>query len=308
MLHCCRRVLALPTFALQRMPFAKVFVINLARRPERFSFIEEQLEKAGICGECVERVDAVDGGGLSSAEELRNQGVLSPLGYLRYTADQSQQIWGMDLTCGAVGCAMSHLKTWNRIAMLEAEAALSELRVTDHPTTTVSGSSCYLVVEDDSVLSSRFLDDYMEVMNDFQSCPTLSAEDREWELLYVAGLDTGHQCADLTLPYPSVSKHRVCRVPQLHRTTNAYVVTAKGAATLSQVCFPLTFQLDTEMTSRVKPWGGGGGGVAAVRHHNPEAACVHDPPSLTIQPPLVYQHTRFSSDIQSEKRGAATSG
>lgn len=42
----------------------------------------------------------------------------------------------------------------------------------------------------------------------------------------------------------------IARVPQLHRTTNAYLIKTNGAARLLQLCRPLSYQLDTMMTLR----------------------------------------------------------
>lgn len=399
------------------IPFQKVFVINLDRRKDRWESIYKQLTGVvGISPDLIERVSAVDGQRLlqpphfspsslkispekSAANEKRqgkwNQEVLhrlvdakllSPLGRRRLEASRREQIWGMDLTPGAVGCALSHLEVWRRILSLEV---LSKNR-SQTPFWSKSDSgenfrsifapplarNLYLVLEDDAVCSPSLLSDYHQrvtvplsldekIQESLKSedneekrnvneqslpfTPVLPAEVINWELLYLGGLDTGKECNDLSLArlflhniderqieshdprttcdrkrnccqkvmkelYNSLSQ--ICLVPALHRTTTAYAISAAGAAQLLHVCFPLTFQIDTEMTrsatsmnSTVERGKNEGEYLTkksknhADENHSVFKNCsslsfVRTPSCLTLQPPLVSQCSEMDSDIQ----------
>lgn len=101
----------------------KVFVINLARRPERMERIRRQLDALGIA---YERIDAVDGSRLTTAE--------------RRSAARAFRWWcakGYLPRAGEIGCGLSHREVWRKIA--EGKDA----------------SAC--VLEDDVTLESGFV-------------------------------------------------------------------------------------------------------------------------------------------------------
>lgn len=235
--------------------FDRVFVVNLRHRSERWRSISDQLARAGVRPEIITRYDAVVGAAVD-ADALVRDGVLSRLCGARLRRPESQRIWGMDMSPGAVGCALSHIDLWATIAARNMQ--------------------CALVLEDDSLVPSDFLE---------KACAGLNRVDGvlkapgEWDLVYLSGLDTdntGHRlevCPGVRL------------VPAMHRTTNCYAVTASGARRLLETCVPLTFQLDTEMTTRIST---DVGGVAAVTGIN----------CFSVHPSIVVQATRFGSDIQ----------
>ncbi|KEG10109.1 putative glycosyl transferase-like protein [Trypanosoma grayi] len=157
----------------------------------------------------------------------------------------------MDLNPAAVGCALSHALLWAAIAARRQR--------------------CVLVVEDDSMFPPDFHQRYEERVGHVP---------RDWELLYVSGLDTAGQAPLLRVA------EGVSRVPQLHRTTNCYVVSHQGARRLLELCLPMTYQLDTMMTMHTIP------------DDKVEVPHVTSPVCYTLQPPLVVQTTRMGSDIQ----------
>eukprot|EP00331_Platyophrya_macrostoma_P013763 CAMPEP_0176418392 /NCGR_PEP_ID=MMETSP0127-20121128/7440_1 /TAXON_ID=938130 /ORGANISM="Platyophrya macrostoma, Strain WH" /LENGTH=199 /DNA_ID=CAMNT_0017798701 /DNA_START=345 /DNA_END=941 /DNA_ORIENTATION=+ len=173
-----------------------------------------QLDGAGVAKHIVERIPAVEGSKLD-ATALQKAGFLSKLGLLRCQSPDSERIWGMDLNPGALGCALSHVRMWARIAA------------------TVSEEKAVLIVEDDSVFPSDFL---LRLDARMQYVPT------SWQLVYVSGLDTARRASMLQVA-PGVS-----RVPQMHRTTNCYLIRPSGARSLLATCVPFTYQLDTQMT------------------------------------------------------------
>ncbi|KAH9598023.1 Glycosyl transferase [Trypanosoma melophagium] len=236
--------------------FDAVYVINLDRRPDRWKFISKQLQRAGFSEEDYKRFSAVEGNTID-ARKAHACGILSLLGFLRLQAKESQHIWGMDLNNGAVGCALSHVMLW-------AVIAARRLR-------------CVLIVEDDSLFPVNFHQLYKERM---RRVP------HDWELVYVSGLDTAGQTPLLRIA------EGVSRVPQMHRTTNCYVITHQGARRLLDLCLPMTYQLDTMMTLHVGADINSAAGGEEVAH-------VVMPVCYTMQPPLVVQATRMGSDIQS---------
>lgn len=102
----------------------KVFVINLARSPQRMAHIAQQLEDAEVA---FERIEGVDGNQLADAEIER----VSPARLVR-------QHYYRDLNKGEVGCSLSHRKAWQKIVDDELDFAF--------------------VLEDDIDLESNFAD------------------------------------------------------------------------------------------------------------------------------------------------------
>ena len=98
----------------------KVYIINLARRPERMRYMQEQLAKAGVA---YERFDAVDGARLSRLE------CKSLARRFRWWCAR-----GYMPRAGEIGCAMSHRNVWRKMldggetdcCVLEDDVALSE--------------------------------------------------------------------------------------------------------------------------------------------------------------------------------------
>ncbi|EPY29799.1 glycosyl transferase-like protein [Angomonas deanei] len=247
--------------------FEKVFVINLTHRQDRWRFIVDQLRRhAQFPPHLVERVAAVDGRTVS-LDQLHRAGLFSPLGWRRLQERQEHLVWGMDLTPGAVGCALSHILIWQRILTLTA--------CRRPPGALCAPTLPYLVVEDDSLFPADFTARYEAVL------PHVPAG---WELLYLSGLDTAGQCDRLRVA------EGVCRVPGFHRTTNAYAVTPAGARELLRCCLPLTYQLDTMMT-------------LSVAQRELAEPYVVSPNCYTLRPPLVVQTTTLGSDIQSPTGG-----
>lgn len=239
-------------------PFDRVFVINLDSRPERWSFVANQLRAASIPLDRITRFPAVVGAQLDP-HRLHDAGFVSRLGLLRLQERASHRVWGMDLNLGAMGCALSHIQIWARIAAQRFERVL--------------------VLEDDSVIPVDFLNQYRDRMGQLTSAASQSLAS-SWDLVYVGGLDTERVCSKVAVA-PGVSL-----VPRMHRTTNAYVTHYAGVEALLRLCVPLTYQLDTQMTLR------------CVLHPETAVPFVVAPRCLTMQPPLIVQTTSFPSDIQ----------
>ncbi|GET93434.1 glycosyl transferase-like protein [Leishmania tarentolae] len=280
--HHLRLETASGSFSLER-----IFVINLDRRPDRWSAIQAVCSRAGLPEERTERISAVEGS-LVNVQAAHRCGFVSALGLRRLKEPPEHHIWGMDLNKAALGCALSHIHLWARIATLGKVRNLPAEAPAAAPP-----KQCFLVLEDDSTLANSgyrasdsplvsspppFLDQLQCRMNNVPP---------DWELVYVSGLDTARQC-----PHMQVAEG-VARVPQYHRTTNAYLLTPQGARRLLATCIPLTFQLDTAMTMNVgyPPGVVTGVGVSTLPH-------VLDPICYTLQPPLMQQAAQLGTDIQ----------
>lgn len=249
----------------------RIFIINLTQRRDRWDFIQAECQRVGLPPLLINRIPAVVGQQVNLQRAYEGS-LISKLGYRRLQQPPGDQIWGMDLNTGAVGCALSHLLVWSRIAASTASLASHHLPSGDKP--------CYLVLEDDSVFFPG-CDGLPNFLQRFTS--RMRAVPNDWELVYLCGLDTGNQCRHLMVG------DGVARVPQLHRTTNGYVVTPSGAQRLLEVCFPLTYQLDTAMTMNV-----------GLPSGSPSSSIpyVLDPISYTLQPPLIRQAEQLGTDIQ----------
>lgn len=99
----------------------KIFVINLDRHPERLVSIRQQLQEFGMDHE---RIRAVDGGTLSQQQ-------LDEI----YDPALVRRTLGRDLARGEIGCAMSHLSVYRKMAeqsipvacILEDDAHLTQV-------------------------------------------------------------------------------------------------------------------------------------------------------------------------------------
>ncbi|KPI87354.1 glycosyl transferase-like protein [Leptomonas seymouri] len=275
------------------MPTAKpfslcgVFVINLDRRPDRWEAISQVCARARLASDMIERVTAVDGS-LVDVNACYNCGFVSRLGLLRLQEPDDHHIWGMDLNRGALGCALSHIQLWGRIASLSkmghaSIASLPSSSTSLASTSITSSKECYLILEDDAELADDGDSSHRPFLEELQD--RMDRVPSNWELVYVGGLDTAGQCDSMR-----VAKG-VAHVPQYHRTTSAYLLTPQGARRLLATCLPLPFQLDTVMTMKV--------GLPPGLRYAPDAIpYVLDPVSYTLQPPLMRQSAHLGTDIQ----------
>lgn len=235
---------------LRRLPFDSAYLINLPHRTDRLTFMWDQFRIAGIPESAVTVYPAVVGKNLD-LDKVSNYKFVSALGALRLREPEERRIWGMELNLGALGCALSHVDLWGAIAARRLDRCL--------------------VVEDDSIFHSSFLQECEAVM---------SMVPADWEIVYLSGLDTEQKGHRLQV------NSRVRQVPRMHRTTNCYMVNHRGAKSLLKHCLPLTYQLDTQMTINCAP------------HPRSGELYVTAPVSYSAFPQLVVQATRFGSDIQ----------
>jgi GR25 family glycosyltransferase involved in LPS biosynthesis len=196
-------------------PFDGVFVLNLDRRPDRWRGVLEQLRRARIDPARVTRVPGVDGATLPPVAQLVANGTLTATGAQRMVdVPVKDKLYGMDLTPGAVGCALGHRAIWRAVAD--------------------GGLRCALILEDDVELHPRIARTFAER---WQHMPS------DWQLAYLGGVDL---LRDGKPPRPFVASG-VRRAFKGHRELTAYVVHAASAARCLELTQPLTWQIDTHI-------------------------------------------------------------
>lgn len=238
------------------MPFDACFVLNLDRRPDRWAHVSRQTAKAKLTKltttGIVERVSGIDGLSLN-IKSLADQGLMTPLGYERFCLPQEQKLFGMDLTVGAIGCALGHRKIWQLVVERRLERAL--------------------ILEDDVEFSPKFA-------STIES--RLTQVPRDWELIYLGGLDLLSKGKP---PRPFVTEG-VRFAYQGHRELTAYMLHHRSAARCLELSYPLTWQIDTHITSNL------------TDHAAAGDSFISDPKSYVLQPSLAIQLTTIGTDVQ----------
>ena len=188
----------------------RALYINLDRREDRRRHMQAQLQGSGLSWE---RQAAVDGKSVD-LEALVRSGVLTARGAGEVDMPVERKTFGITLTRGAVGCALSHLEAWKR-----AESA---------PGVTI-------VLEDDVEL--RGMDRVRERLRDVPE---------GWDLVY---LGSGQYVKGE--PRGEAEKRAARRgvYPVRHAfQTIGYVVNPRSARVLRGV-FPLSVQVDGALQS-----------------------------------------------------------
>ncbi|XP_033048474.1 inactive glycosyltransferase 25 family member 3 isoform X4 [Trachypithecus francoisi] len=165
-----------------KLGFDEVFVISLARRPDRRERMLASLWEMEISGRVV---DAVDGRMLNSSA-IRSLGVDLLPGY-------QDPYSGRTLTKGEVGCFLSHYSIWEEaVSHPCVSTSLLQLRIViscllrapgdtqwHSPAVVARGLSQVLVFEDDVRFESNFRGRLERLMEDVE------AEKLPWDLIYL---------------------------------------------------------------------------------------------------------------------------
>ncbi|AIN96511.1 glycosyltransferase family-like protein [Leishmania panamensis] len=248
MLRTCRR---------WHTVFDACYVLNLDRRPDRWAHVQQQVKRAKLQkflkpGVEVTRFSGVDGNELDVAG-LHNDGVLTDLGYQRYQLPTEQKLYGMDLTKGAIGCALGHRAVWRRV-------------VAEH-------RECALILEDDLEFHHQFARQFAE---------RWSRVPADWGIVHMGGLDL---LASDKLPRPYIADG-IRLAYHGHRELTAYVVHAASAQRCLDLTLPMTWQVDTHISSCLAD------DTAAQDQY------IADPKTYVFQPSLVIQLMSFTTDVQ----------
>ena len=196
--------------------------------------------------------------------KLKKSNELSEFGLSRLNLTDSEKVWGMDLTKGALGCALSHFQVWKLILGLSIDFSI--------------------VVEDDTEFAPDFHTRFDAV------CKQLP---KDWDLVFLSGLDTQNVCGHMKV------RSLISLVPVMFKTTNLYLITPRGAKRMLDICAPLHFQLDTQMTLHseeleINPLARG----IQCGAENKSLRAVRFPNMYAAVPPIGIQKTTLGSDIQ----------
>lgn len=176
------------------------YVINLDRSINRWHRIKKRLSLEKMLK--IQRVNAIDGQLLD--------------------ANITQNVFA---TKSMLGCMLSHIKTWKKIA---------------------SGNSYYgLVLEDDCQLSNSFGDKVMNLLND------LKENEVKWDFLYLGYFGPGEKCDSvsdnviseflkiylqtLILPKVEIQKSNMIKTPYMPLGFHCYVITKSCAKKLVEL-------------------------------------------------------------------------
>tara|TARA_B110000977_G_C11091282_1_gene496983 strand:- start:4200 stop:4835 length:636 start_codon:yes stop_codon:yes gene_type:complete len=187
----------------------EVVVINLAHRSDRKEHIQKQLHN-----QCLSHTfyEAVDGHKLNI--DSLDKFIISDRGK-SYANGEQKKKWGLTLTPGAIGCALSHLNLWN----------------------SVQSHKNLVVFEDDINLCENFKSRLHEL---FKEVPD------DWELLYLGSHIKPKILQESDQPYFVPLNKQV-------NGTGSYVVNKAGAEKLRKMCFPLNEnQIDTMIYNKFK--------------------------------------------------------
>ncbi|XP_028394615.1 procollagen galactosyltransferase 1-like [Dendronephthya gigantea] len=141
--------------------FDEVFVINLARRPDRRKKMKLSLDLLGINGTFI---DGYDGKRVSD-EEIDNLGIKVLDGY-------ADPFHGRPVTKGEIGCFMSHFLLWEKMVRENLQVVM--------------------FLEDDI----RFEPDFRKKVEDLMS----EAEQLEWDFMYLGRKLVNEQAQDKRIP------------------------------------------------------------------------------------------------------------
>lgn len=185
--------------------FNKIFYINLAHRTDRNNNIIQQLKQLNLL-HIVERIDAVNGKNLDintiCCRLITHKG--------KYDVFYGKSN-GLLLTKGAIGCALSHYKIYQKIVSENIPAAL--------------------ILEDDININNNF---YNILQSYNQYIP------KDYDILYV-----GYH--DGCIKYFTPTNNQFYTKSSLVWGTFGYIVTRCGAEKLLKI-FPINHQIDSEIS------------------------------------------------------------
>ncbi|KNH07010.1 glycosyltransferase family-like protein [Perkinsela sp. CCAP 1560/4] len=261
-------------------PFDAVYYINLQSRPDRRRHMEKLLDEFSFVRRVplVERIEGISGEKIDVKELHRTQQITDQAMQRYYKIPLSEKFYGMDLTDGALGCALSHRCVWQKII------------ARDH--------KCTLILEDDVELSPEF---------PWQINSRMSTAPNDWDLLYLGGVDL---LSSGKPPRPIVAPGWR-RAYAGQRELTAYVLNKQGA----QICLDLTmclnWQIDThicEVTApdfdKARDFTGPKRTKSVVENtfqpdsHSAQDRYITKPMSYALQPTLAIQLSKFGTNVQ----------
>lgn len=188
--------------------FDKIYYINLDRDEDRKDYIINLCKKYTTLSNELIRFPGIDGRTIDINTIDKNiisdnarQDILSG----------NQRIFGITLTYGSLGCALSHKKIWEECA---------------------DSSKPYLIFEDDIIIDNTFDNKLIEILQ------YLSQED--YDICYLG-------CYEIPGLKQTEINTVLCKPSGLVTGLYGYIVTPSGANKLLGNIFPLTYQIDSSI-------------------------------------------------------------
>lgn len=193
--------------------FAKIYYINLDRDYKRQIYVVEQFKNSTLLQQ-VKRFSAVDGKQINI--DLIDESIITN-NARKDILSNKQKTFGISLTYGALGCALSH-------KIIFEECAKS--------------SKPYLIFEDDIIIDSNF-DNQLEIL--LNECKNYSNID----ILYLGFHDIPHA--------NKIKINDVISKPNgLTCGTYGYILWPDGAKKILDIIFPLNIQIDSSISNNLK--------------------------------------------------------
>jgi len=186
-----------------------IWVINLENKSDRWKNILNSIQKSGLPLENVFRLDAINSTTMSPAE-LKN--ILSPEAFKQLFSNLIYRTSHSQLTLGAVGCYLSHIELWKKLL--------------------VSNNSHFLIFEDDTKLSSDFLQTANHVLKHIPD---------DFDFLFLGSIVSP---TDEVLSDTNVIKNKFTTLISVYGT-HAYIISKKAVQKLLPLSFPINKQFDS---------------------------------------------------------------
>ena len=185
--------------------FEKIYIINLNRRKDRKEYIEKEI---GKYTNNYEIISAVDGNDID-IDNLENN-IISEETKKEITSNKKK--YGLTLTNGAIGCALSHKKIWEMIHNQNYDNVL--------------------ILEDDVQIQEN-IKNLKNIYNDIPS---------DWDIIYL-GSGQYYKKDKIT---DNIHKLKFAF------GTFGYILSSKTARKLLQSVFPIKYQIDSSIQRNVK--------------------------------------------------------
>jgi len=190
------------------MLFDRIFYINLKRRNDRNDNIINQINKYNLQS-ITERVEAVDGTQIDIDNISEN--IITQKG--KIMAQNKNKRFGITLTNGGIGCALSHLSIWLKI---KNDKSINSA----------------LILEDDMT----FADDFINKLKFYEN-----KINNDYDLFFLGYHPSSKKSLTHQINNFFVKSKRVYGL-------FGYIVTKKGAEKLVNL-FPITYQIDSEISN-----------------------------------------------------------
>lgn len=186
--------------------FSKIYLINLVRRPDRLKTFLLNYNKSDLKNFNITKFDAIDGSKLDETNIPLSELASAELQQLKTTGFRTKHY---QLTKGAIGCYLSHVKIWEHILKNDKDTVL--------------------ILEDDANIPSDF---FKQVQENMQYIPS------DWDIILL-----GYLCKEC---YEYINYKEVERFQLTHAyiIKKSAIVKIMNSNTL----FPITQQIDALMS------------------------------------------------------------